>query len=107
MNVAVFGGFGERMLASGWTNESAFCLFGGGDFNLAEVVPGPDARLNATAVFGGIDILVDPDAKVTMSGFSLFGRRQVEVGAGEGPPVHINAVAIFGGIKVMPVDNAS
>lgn len=29
MNVAIFGGFGDRPLAPGWTKETAVAVFGG------------------------------------------------------------------------------
>ncbi len=56
MNGAVFGSFGERMLADGWTRETAFALAGGGDFDLTGVTPGESATLTAIAVFGGVDV---------------------------------------------------
>ena len=40
MNVAVFGSFGQRVLASGWSRETAVALLGGGDFDLTGVVSG-------------------------------------------------------------------
>ena len=100
MNVAIFGGFGKRMLAPGWTKETAIAFAGGGDFDLTEVAPGEDARLTAIAVFGGIDIVVDEGTQVSMSGFSLFGGRDVDVAAGQGPALHIRAVAVFGSVEV-------
>lgn len=100
MNIAVFGGFGERMLAPGWTKETSLALLGGGEFNLANIAPGDDARLTAVAIFGGIDIIVDQGTQVTMTGFSLFGSRKVTVTAGEGPSLTVHAVAIFGGVEV-------
>ena len=81
MNVAIFGGFGKRMLSSGWTKETAVAFAGGGEFDLTGVVPGENAQLTAVAIFGGIDIIVDEGTQVTMSGFSLFGSREVKVAA--------------------------
>jgi hypothetical protein len=100
MNVAIFGAFGKRMLAPGWTKETALAFVGGGEFDLTDVAPGENAQLTAIAVFGGIDIVVDEGTQVTMSGFSLFGGRDVEVTAGQGPSLHIRAVAVFGGVEV-------
>ena len=100
MNIAVFGGFGKRALAPGWTGETAVSLFGRGEFDLTGVEPGEDARLVAVAVFGGIALIVDEGTRVTMSGFSLFGRREVEVVAGDGPAIRLHAVAVFGRIDV-------
>ncbi len=102
MNVAIFGGFGKRMLADGWTKETALALLGGGEFDLTGVTHGEGARLTAVAIFGGVDVIIDEGAKVTMSGFSLFGGREVTVPAGDGPAVKIRAVAVFGSVKVRP-----
>ena len=106
MNISVLGGFGNRMLAPGWTRETALALFGGGDFNLTGVTPGEDAQLTAIAIFGGIDIIVDQGTQITMSGFNLLGGRAVTVEAGDGPHVAVRAVAIFGGIEVKPPESA-
>lgn len=100
MNGAIFGGFGKRMLASGWTKETAVAFFGGGEFDLTDVIPGEGARLTAIAVLGSIDIVVGEGTQVTMSGFSLFGSRDVNVAPAEGPAIHVRAVAILGSVDV-------
>lgn len=90
------------MLAAGWTREVAVAVFGGGEFDMTNVPPGEEATLTAVAIFGGVDIIVDQGTQVTMSGFSLFGSREVEVEVGDGPPVAVRAIAIFGGVDVKP-----
>lgn len=100
MNIAIFGSFGERMLAPGWVKQTALAFLGGGDFDLTGVAPGAGARLTAIAVFGGIDIVVDEGTHVTMDGFSLFGSRDVEVVPADGSAIHIRSYAIFGSVEV-------
>lgn len=39
MNVAIFGGFGDRPLAPGWTKETAVAVFGGGELDLRSAPP--------------------------------------------------------------------
>lgn len=102
MNIAVFGSFGQRVLASGWSRETAVALLGGGDFDLTGVVPGDGARLTAVAIFGGIDVIVDEGTQVTMGGFSLFGSRVVKVTPGDGPAMRVRAVVFFGSVEVRP-----
>ena len=102
MNVVIFGSFGKRMLAPGWTKETAIALAGGGDFDLTGIEPGENARLTAVAIFGGIDVVVDDNTNVTMGGFSLFGSREVTVSGGDGPTIRVRAFALFGGIDVKP-----
>jgi len=100
MNVAIFGSFGQRMLAPGWTKQTALAFLGGGDIDLTGIAPGDGAQLTAIAIFGGIDLIVDPGTQVTMTGFSLFGSRDVEVVPTDGPAVHIRAFAAFGSVDV-------
>ncbi len=100
MNLAIFGGFGERPLAPGWTKETAIAVLGGGEFDLTGAPPGPDARLTAVAVLGGIEIKVAPGTRVTMSGLSFLGGRDAKVAPGDGPELHLNATAILGGVEI-------
>jgi hypothetical protein len=100
MNVAIFGGFGERPLAPGWQKETALALLGGGTFDLTSAPPAPNARLTLVAFLGGIDVTVPPGSRVTMSGLSLLGSREVKVTPGDGPEVHVNAFAVLGGVEV-------
>ena len=103
MNLAIFGGFGERPLAPGWRKETAVALFGGGSFDLTSAPPGENARLTAVAILGGFEIKVAPGTRVTMSGLSFLGGRDVKVTPGDGPELHLNAVAILGGVEVKEV----
>ena len=100
MNLALFGGFGDRPLAPGWVKETAVAVFGGGSFDLTSAPPGPDARLTVVAILGGIEIKVAPGTRVTMSGLSFLGGREVKVEPGDGPQIHLNATAILGGVEI-------
>jgi len=100
MNIAIFGGFSKGMLASGWTRETAVAVFGGGEFDLTNIVPGPDAQITAFAIFGGIDIVVDEGTQVAMSGFNLFGSRAADLNVGDGPAMKLRAFSIFGSVHV-------
>ncbi len=101
MNLAVFGGFDKRPFAPGWTKETLVAVLGGGDVDLSASPPGPDARLTAVAVLGGLDIIVAPGTRVSMSGFGLFGGRSVAVSqTGDGPEIRMSLWAVLGGIEV-------
>ena len=83
------------------TNVSA--IFGGSDLNLKSAVIVDDVTINATAVFGGIDIVLPDDVNVKMSSTSLFGGTDNHVkrpSVPEWPTVYIKATAVFGGIDV-------
>ena len=100
LNIAVFGSFGNRMLAPGWTKESAVALIGSGRFDLTQVEAGGDARFTAVAVLGSMKLIVDEGTQVTMTGFSLFGSRNVEVTPAGGPSIRIRAIAVLGSVNV-------
>ncbi len=102
MNIAALGSFGRRMLADGWTRETAVAFFGGGEFDLTGIEPGENARLTAIAVFGSVDIRVDRGTQVTMTGGSLLGSRKVKVDVGDGPTVRVRGFAFFGHVHVLP-----
>lgn len=100
MNLALFGGFGKRPFAPGWKEETVVAVFGGGEVDLVGAPPVDGARLTAVAVFGGIEIVVPAGSRVTLSGLSLFGGRDVKVSPGDGPEIRLRAVAVLGGIEV-------
>ncbi|MGY1744222.1 DUF1707 SHOCT-like domain-containing protein [Blastococcus sp. SYSU D00695] len=104
--VAVFGGAERRGRRQPAERESALAVFGGVvlDYREAEPFP-PVLQLRATAVFGGIDVVLPEGATVEMTGFALFGGRSAKVapaapGASPGPVVRLRAVAVFGGVAV-------
>lgn len=103
--VAVFGGAERRGRRRPARRESAVAVFGGVVLDYREAGPFPDVLdLRATAVFGGVEILVPAGTSVEMTGFALFGGRSVAVrGAATGaaaPVVRLRAVAVFGGVSV-------
>jgi hypothetical protein len=91
MNLAVFGGFGKQPLAPGWQKETGIAVLGGGEFDLTNAPPGPNARLTAVAILGGIAIKVAPGTRVTMGGLSFLGGRDAQVRPGDGPELHLTA----------------
>jgi hypothetical protein len=102
MNIVVFGSFGKRGLPTGWTKETTVAVFGSGDFDLTGVEPGEQPRLTAVAVFGSVNLVVDEGTNVFLSGFSLFGSRNVKVTGGDGPTIRLRGAAILGSVNVKP-----
>jgi hypothetical protein len=100
MNLALLGGFGDRPIPPGWTNETIVAFLGGGEVDLTQSPPGENARLKAVAVLGGIDIKVPAGSRVHVSGLSLLGGRDIKVEPGEGPEMRMRLVAVLGGIEV-------
>ena len=75
---------------------------GSGDFDLTGIEPGDNPRLTAGANLGSINIVADEGTNFGMSGFSLFGSRNVKVTGGDGPTIRLRGVVIFGSINVKP-----
>lgn len=78
-------------------------IFGGVDCDLRYAVINQDCVINATAVFGGIDIYVPNNINIKVNSTCIFGgianknnRNQIE-GA---PTLYINATCIFAGIDI-------
>ncbi len=100
MNLAMLGGFGKRPFAPGWTKQTAIAVLGGGEIDLTQSPPGEGAQLTAVAVLGGIDVTVAPGSRLTVSGFSLLGGREIKVEPGEGPAMRMRLIAVLGGVEV-------
>ena len=76
-----------------------------GDIDLSSSPPGPDARLTAVAILGGVKILLSPGTRVSVSGIGLLGGREVKVSqSGEGPEVKMSLWSFLGGIEVTESD---
>ena len=102
MNIVVFGSFGKRGLPKGWTKETTIALLGSGDFDLTGVEPGENPRLTAAAILGSVTVVADEGTNVALSGFSLFGSRDVKVTGGDGPTIRLRAIAVLGSVTVKP-----
>jgi hypothetical protein len=101
VNVALFGGLGDRPFPPGWTKETVVGIFGGGELDLTSSPPGPDAHLTAVAILGGFKIVVPRGTRVSLGGLSLFGGRDVKVSqTGDGPQVRMSLWAVLGGVEV-------
>lgn len=96
---------GRRMQYDGQVFEGATvnAVFGGVELDLRMAVIEQDVRIDATAVFGGIDILVPANVMVkVMSTPVLGGVSNKAVPPTEVPcyTLFINATCVFGGVNV-------
>ena len=84
------------------TNVNA--VFGGVKLDLTEAKIKNDCVINATAVFGGIDILVNDNVKVVVKSTSIFGgadNKNKEVNDNDkAKTIYVNATCIFGGVEI-------
>lgn len=75
------------------------------DFTQAQLPP--DVEVEATTVFGGVDILVPENAQVELTGWVFAGSKHYSVRTGaegngdsDGPRLHVRARGAFGGVTV-------
>jgi hypothetical protein len=94
---------------SGWWRAEGtitpMTVFGDVELDLRQAaVPTGEVEIQAVAPFGDIEIVVPDGVSVELSGFSLFGRKKVDVrrsGSMESAPVvRVRGVTVFGSVLV-------
>ena len=100
---AAFSGTNMNFDGEVFEGAELTAVFGGVKCDLTRAVIERDCVINASAIFGGIDILVPDGVNVTVRSTSLFGgvsdkRRQK---SNENTvTVYVNATCIFGGVDI-------
>lgn len=105
---AVMSGQDRRGVWEIGPTHTAVALMGGVRLDLRQVVFGSaEVVINANAVMGGVDIVVNPFTRVSVEGVGIMGdfsqaRDKVapEIGAGA-PLVRVRGVALMGGVTVV------
>lgn len=101
---AVFGGSTINLAGKEFKGKNLNAIFGGLKLDLREAKIKEDVIINATAVFGGIDILVPENVAVETRSNSFFGgvsnKKNTAPKAAKAPTVYVNGTAMFGGIEV-------
>ena len=102
----VFGGpnlvCGSQRFRGAWLTA----IFGGVTLDLRDARPAPEgASINATAAFGGIEIIVPRGWRVSVRSTPIFGGLDDKTEHTPPPPedapaLHIDAVSIFGGVEI-------
>lgn len=103
--VSVFSGVKRRGRWKPDARVHAVAVMGSSQLDLTEAdVPDEGVVIVATAVFGGVDVVVAEGTAVELSGFAVLGgkdyRVKGSVTAGEGPLVSVRSRAVFGGVTV-------
>lgn len=79
-------------------------IFGGIELDLREAKITNDIVINATCIFGGIDIFVPDDVKIIIKSTCIFGgadnKKKNKVDDDKAHTIYINATCIFGGIDI-------
>lgn len=102
--VAVFSGQELRYDGQPFHGGEAVAVFGGVDVFAAGAVITTDCVMNATAVFGGVEVHLPSDVNVVVTSGGLFGgvenKRRLPPVEGA-PTVYIRASYVFGGVDIL------
>ncbi len=102
---AVFGGSERTVTSQNFKGGEAMALFGGVELDMRQAKISADGcKIHATALFGGIEIIVPDDWNVIITGTPIFGgidsksRRKSD--ASSGKDVYIHCTVAFGGVEI-------
>lgn len=105
-STAVFSGAELGSSSPAFRGAWLTAIFGGITLDLRDSRPGPEgATVNATAVFGGVNLLVPRGWRITVKSLPVFGgvgdkTDHSEPLAPDAPALHIDAVSVFGGVSI-------
>ncbi len=90
-------------LGEAFNGATITAVFGSVDLDLRQAIINEDIYISATAVFGGIDLMVPSNVRVEMATTPIFGGASNKTNRplDENPPtIYINSTNIFGGTEV-------
>jgi predicted membrane protein len=101
---AIFSGQDIRTKATSFTGASLFALFGGLTIDARDALITHDCIIDATALFGGIEIRLPDDVRVQVQATPLFGGVDDKTRAPmnpNAPIVTVRCLAAFGGVDIL------
>ena len=104
-NLVIFGGAEVSLGGQEFESTAMTVVFGGYNLDLRNAtLKSGRAEVEATAVFGGIELKIPPAWNVVIEGFPLFGGYSDETThpnpASEAPQLIIKGSAVFGGVNI-------
>ena len=109
-NLALFSAVKSRNISKNFRGGSLVAIFGGIDMDLRDAyLIGESARMDVTAAFGGINIIVPPEWKVVVKGIPIFGgwsnkTRGKDYVNPEAPVLILHCFVAFGGVDIKNLD---
>ena len=102
---AVFSGQNINMDGEEFHGKNVSAVFGGLKLDLCGAKIKEDVIINASAIFGGVEILVPDNVSVKIKSNAIFGgvtdKRTVKNKEKEkSPTIYINGMALFGGVEI-------
>ena len=102
---AVFGGSEHTVTSQNFKGGETMALFGGVELDMRQAkISAAGCKIHATALFGGVEIIVPDDWNVIITGTPIFGgidsksRRKSD--ASSSKDVHIHCTVAFGGVEI-------
>ncbi len=86
-----------------FTGADLTAVFGGVECDLRNAIIESDVVINASSIFGGIDILAPSNVKVKTKSTSIFGgveNKSNTNGEENTHTIYVNGTAIFGGVEI-------
>jgi predicted membrane protein len=104
-NMSIFGGGERRISTPDFTRADILAIFGGYKLDLRKAtMKGTSAIVDATAIFGGVEIVVPENWNVVVRGTGIFGgygdETHLPSGTQGAPELIVQGVAIFGGVAI-------
>jgi predicted membrane protein len=100
---AIFSGGRYQVTGEKFMGTTMNAIFGGVDLDLRNAIIDEDVVINATAVFGGINIYVPGNVKVKVSNVPIFGgvdNKAFNSPDPNAPTIYLNSTCMFGGIDI-------
>lgn len=100
--VAIFSGQKINLAGETFKGKNISAVFGGLDLDLSEAKIKEDVVINASAIFGGINIKVPDNVIIKTKSNSIFGgiTNKKTTASDKGHIIYINGMSLFGGIEI-------
>ena len=100
---ATFGEQKSNFAGQEFNGANVDAVFGGVDLDLTKAIINKDQIINATAIFGGVEIKVPEGVNIKLKSTPIFGgvSNKAQATYNENlPTLYINGTAIFGGVEI-------
>lgn len=99
----VFNSYDKKLVSEDFSGGKVDVVFGGMELDLRELKLNKNgATIELNAVFGGVNVYVSRDMRVSSSGTGVFGgwTNNYDSSKKEGPTLTIKGAAVFGGVEI-------
>lgn len=100
---AFFAGNTPNFVGQEFEGAKVSAIFGGSEINLRNAIISKNCFIEATAIFGGVDIFLPPNVKVVFNSNPILGgceNKFISSTDINAPIVTINSTCIFGGTEI-------